>query len=86
MAYRIGTELDMREKRQMNGGDHESIMIHFRRRRVRYIRQQARSRGSASISNAGGCKHRERRRLRLQRPEGQEETNGEVGKCNVTYN
>ena len=42
-------------------------------------------------TNAGGCKHRERRRLRLQRPEGQEETNGEVGKCNegyevVTYN
>ena len=71
MAYRIGTELDMREKRQMNGGDHESIMIHFRRRRVRYIRQQARSRGRGSISNAGGCKHRERRRLRLQRPEGQ---------------
>ena len=85
MAYRIGTELDMREKRQMNGGDHESIMIHFRHRHVRYIRQQARSRGSASISNAGGCKHRERRRLRLQRPEGHE-TNGEVGKCNVTYN
>ena len=58
MAYRIGIELDMREKRQMNGGDHEWIMIHFRRRRVRYIRLQARS-----ISNAGGCKHRERRRL-----------------------